>query len=388
MTLPAELQELASVTRQRAWDRLAPMAAGIDRAQRFSSEAWEEICVMGVPGLPFPETEGGAGAPALAFLVTLEQIAYSCAVAALYPGTTIQVAQAILEHGTTSAREQWAAKLISGQAMASWAFTEPQTGSDPRQLTTRARAVSGGWVLDGQKAFVSYAEEAAVALVFARVEGTDDAVGAFLVETDQQGWRPGPAVEVLGFGGTGACPVYLDAARVDPDGLVGELDSGFQVMLTGEALGKLRVSAINVGIAQRALDEAAGYALDRVHRSTPIGLKFGTIQALLADMYASVLSARALLHETAERYDAGQEIAGRAAALRLVTGRAAREVTSAALQVCGAYGLTRDMVTERLYREGKFYEVAQGSLELQRVIAGKDVLRRTPESDRHRWRDD
>jgi alkylation response protein AidB-like acyl-CoA dehydrogenase len=383
--LSPELQELARVTRQRAWARLAPLAADVDRQQRFSSELWEEVCAMGVPALPFPLAEGGADASALAFLVTLEQIAYSCAVAALYPGTTIQVAQAILQHGAPTLRKRWAHKLISGTAMGAWAFTEPQTGSDPRQLTTRARAVSDGWVLDGQKAFISYAAQASVALVFARVD--EGAVGAFLVETGQDGWTTGPAVEVLGFGGTGACPVYLDSVWVPADGLIGEMDGGFEVMLTGEALGKLRVSAINVGIAQRALDEAAGYALDRTHRSTPIGTKFGTIQALLADMNASVLSARALLHETAERYDAGQEIAGRAASLRLVTGRAAHEVTSSALQVCGAYGLTRDMVVERLYREGKFYDVAQGSLELQRVVSGKELLRRIPPGGREQWRD-
>jgi len=181
--------------------------------------------------------------------------------------------------------------------------------------------------------------------------------------------------------------VRLDAVRVGRDGLVGEVGAGFDVMLAGEALGKLRVAAINVGVAQRALDEATRYALQRTHRGTPIGDKFATVRALLADMSAAVLGARSALYDTAERLDAGGELAGRIAALRLLTGRAATETTSAALQVCGAYGLSREMAVERLYRQAKFYEVAQGSLELQRVIAGKAVLAAFTDERFRRWTD-
>jgi alkylation response protein AidB-like acyl-CoA dehydrogenase len=157
-------------------------------------------------------------------------------------------------------------------------------------------------------------------------------------------------------------------------------------MLAGEALGKLRVSAINVGVAQRALHEATAYALQRTHRGTAIGTKFAGIQSLLADMRAAVLAARALLYETARLHDDGAGISARAAALRLVTGPAARKVTSDAMQICGAYGMTRDLPVERLYREAKFYEVAQGSLELQRVIVAKDVLRSYLPDTHSRWR--
>jgi alkylation response protein AidB-like acyl-CoA dehydrogenase len=291
----------------------------------------------------------------------------------------------LLAHATPDVQEQWLPRLVAGEALAAWAFTEPQTGSDPRQLTTRARRKGDGWVLSGQKAFISYAAEAAVALVF----GVDDdgLVSAFLVDTDQPGWGVGAPVEVMAFGGTGARPVYLDSVQVPASGLIGGPGRGFEVMLTGEALGKLRVSAINVGVAQRALHEATAFALQRTHRSTPIGEKFASIQSLLADMRAAVLAARALLYETAELHDIdGGGTGPRAAALRLVSGRAAREVTSNALQICGAYGMSRDMPLERLYREAKFYEVAQGSLELQRVIVGKDVLRSFGPDVHQRWR--
>jgi alkylation response protein AidB-like acyl-CoA dehydrogenase len=384
--LDPELQELARSVRTQAWRALAARAAELDRAQRFDPQVWETIRELGVVPLAFDDDEGGAAGSALALVVALEQIAYACAVAALYPGTTIQVIRALLDHARPGRRERWVRRLLAGDAIACWAFTEPQTGSDPKQLLTRARRDGEGWILDGEKAFISYAAVADLALVFAVTD--DGAVGAFLAETHQPGWSPGRPVEVLAYGATEACPVRLDGLRVAPDGLVGEVGDGFQVMLAGEGLGKLRVAAINVGVAQRALDEATRYAAQRTHRGTAIGAKFPTVQALLADMSAAVLGARAALYDTAERAAGGDaDLAGRAAALRLLTGRAATEVTSDALQVCGAYGLTRELPLERLYREAKFYEVGQGSLELQRVIAGKAVLAGFAGSHFEQWRD-
>ena len=384
--LDPDLQELARSVRAQAWRALAGRAAELDRAQRFDPQVWAAVRDLGIIPLPFAEDDGGAGGSALALVVALEQVAYACASAALYPGTTIQVIRALLDHAQPAVRERWVPRLMSGDALACWAFTEPQTGSDPKQLLTRARRDGDGWTLHGQKAFVSYAAAADVALVFAVTD--NGATGAFLAETDQPGWSLGEPVAVLAYGAAEARPVHLDGARVTPDGLVGEIGGGFRVMLAGEAVGKLRVAAINVGVAQRALDEATRYAVQRTHRGTPIGQRFPTVQALLADMSAAVLGARAALYDTADRVPSeGADLAGRVAALRLLTGRAATEVTSAALQVCGAYGLTRDLPLERLFREAKFYEVAQGSLELQRVLAGKAVLAGFAESRFENWRD-
>jgi alkylation response protein AidB-like acyl-CoA dehydrogenase len=384
--LDPELQALARSVRKQAWRSLAAPAAELDKRQRFDRRTWAAVCDLGIIPLSFAEADGGAGGSTLALAVALENVAYACATAALYPGTTIQVIRALLDHAAPTVQQRWVPRLMAADALASWAFTEPQTGSDPRQLRTRARRVESGWLLEGEKAFISYAAEAEVALVFAVTE--EGEVAAFLTETDQPGWSPGAPVEALAFGAAEARSVHLDGVRVAAHGLVGELGNGFEVMLAGEGVGKLRVAAINVGVAQRALDEATRYARQRTHRETAIGAKFPTVQALLADMSAAVLAARAALYETAARLDAGAgDLAGRLAALRLITGRAATEVTSAALQVCGAYGLTRDLPLERLYREAKFYEVAQGSLELQRVIAGKAVLAGFSDDRFENWKD-
>ncbi len=378
MRLAADLETFRCTVRTRAVDRIGPHANELDREQRFSQRVWNELRDLEMFGLPFPESVGGLGGSFLAFIVATEEIATVSASAALYPGTTIQVAWALLQRGTPAQIARWLPAMVGGDAPVAWAFTEPQTGSDPRQLTTRATPDGDDWRLSGQKAFISFARPAAVAMVFARTPG--EGVGAFLVETAQAGWSVGEPCELMAFGGGEPAPVYLDDVHVPADQVIGDPHWGFDVMLAGEAQGKVRAAAICVGIAQRAIDEAARYALTRMHRGQPIGEKFATIQGLLGDMEASVLGARALVLHAADLIDAGEPVTKLAAAARIVAGRAARETTSNALQICGAYGLTREMVVERLYREGKFFEVAQGVAEIQKVIVAKQVLaeHRTP----------
>jgi alkylation response protein AidB-like acyl-CoA dehydrogenase len=382
MILSEELDAYRRTIFEQASERIGPLVRDLDIGQRFCRQVWDELRRMEIFALPFPESVGGRGGSFLAFVAATEEIARVGAAAALYPGTTVQVAMTLLEHGTPAQLDRWLPALLTGDHPAAWAFTEPQTGSDPRQLETVAAPDGDTWVLSGHKLFISFAAHAAFALVFARTPG--DGVGAFLVDTDQPGWSVGPPFELLAFGGGEPSPVFLDHVRVPTDALIGDPANGFGVMLAGEAQGKIRAAAICVGIAQRAIDEAVGYALERTHRGQPIGVKFASIQTLLGDMEASLLAARALTLDAAQLIDNGTPVAETAAAARIVAGKAAREVTSAAMQIGGAYALTRDLPFERLYREGKFFEVAQGVTEIQKIIVAKQLLRHSPVGRRGR----
>jgi alkylation response protein AidB-like acyl-CoA dehydrogenase len=373
LRLPDALESFRLSLRQRAEARIGPLVAGIDERGTFSAELWSELRDAGIFGLPFAEELGGQGGSFLAFAVATEELARVGAIAGLYPGTTVQVAGTVLALGTAEQRARWLPPLIAGEAPAAWAFTEPQTGSDPKQIeTTAVRRPSGDWVLSGQKLFISYARQAMVALVFARVE---QGLATFLVPTDTTGYRPGTPFRLLGFGGGEAAPLFLDDVVLPADALLGEAGRGFEAMLAGEAEGKVRASAINVGIAQRAVEEAGRYALQRQHRGEAIADKFPTIRALLGEMDAEVQAGRVLVRSVAQLIDDGApDIARATAAARIVTGRAAREVTSNALQICGAYGWTTELVVERLYREAKFFEVTQGVTEIQKTIVARAVL--------------
>jgi alkylation response protein AidB-like acyl-CoA dehydrogenase len=370
--LTAELAEFRDTIGARAMARISSYVDVLDRDQRFSPEVWAEVRDLELFGLSFPSSVGGLDGSFLAFVVATEAIASVSASAALYPGTTVQVAATIMRLGTHEQIERWVPRMVRGHSPVAWAFTEPQTGSDPRQLETTAVPDGDAWRLNGQKLFISYARQASSALVFARTPG--GSVGAFLVETSTPGWSTGTPFELLALGGGEPAPIFLDDVLVPGDQLIGARDAGFDAMLAGEAQGKVRAAAICVGIAQRAIDEAAAYALQRTHRGESIARKFPTIQGLLGEMEATTLAARALVHHAAELIDLGAAVGREAAAARVVAGRAAREVTSAAMQVCGAYGLTRELPVERLYREGKFFEVAQGVAEIQRAIVGRHVI--------------
>ncbi|MEU7817113.1 acyl-CoA dehydrogenase family protein [Pseudonocardia sp. NPDC049154] len=376
--LEPELEALRAAVDGQAARTVAPLAEKVDRGQAFSPELWAAVRDIGLTRLPFAEEHGGEGGTVRAYVVATREVARHSPVGALYPGTTIQVAMTLLQHGTPEQVARWVPRLVSGESVASWAFTEPATGSDPRQITTRAERTDAGWRLTGAKQFISFAGQADVALVFARTSET--ALGAFLVDTTDPAWSVGEPSEVLSMGGTEARPVALDGVLAE--GLVGPVDGGFDVMIAGEAFGKLRAATISAGIAARALEEASAYALTREHRGTPIGRKFPTIQALLGKAAASTLAAESLLLTCADLLDRKQSVPAEAASARLVSGRAAREATEAALHVCGAYGLTKDMVVERLYREAVFFDVSQGVTEIQQVIVARELLAEAAKSGR------
>jgi len=373
LRLPVEphLELLRTSISRRAMEIIRPLAREVDRDQAFSPALWAAVCRLGLSRIPFHEDHGGEGGTIRAYIVASTTLAEHCAVAALYPGTSIQVAQALLKHGTREQINTYVPRLVAGDVIAAWAFTEPATGSDPRQISTTATRLDGRWMLNGCKQFISYAHQADLALVFARTSETT--LGAFLVETTSPGWSVGVPCEVLSMGGTEARPVYLDNVPA-VGGVVGPPESGFDIMLSGEAFGKLRAAAISVGVARRALQEARGYGLAREHRGVAIVRKFPALQSLLGRAGAHVLAADALVLACADLVDGGRQIPAEAASARLVAAQAAREAAAAALHVCGAYGLTREMDVERLYREAVFYDVAQGVAEIQESIVGRELL--------------
>lgn len=337
----------------------------------FDPELFGIVRQLGVTGVPFPVEAGGGGGSFLAFIVAIAELARGSISAAGYAGTAAQVARAIISRGTPAMVEQWVRPLLANEILASWAFTEPGTGSDPRQIETTANADGSDWLISGEKTFISFAPEAAVAIVFARVGS--GRLGAFVVDTAAGGWQAGPPMTLLADGFLTA-PVTLDRVRVPREAVLGDPEDGFSLLIASEAEGKLRGCATCIGIAERALEEATTYALTREHRGTPIGRKFPTLQSLLGDMGARLLSARSLAQSVAAKVDDGADVIGDAAAAKLIATEAAREVTSNAVQVCGAYGLSRELVVERLYREGKMFDVIQGAAEIQRIIVARELM--------------
>lgn len=372
LSLPEELEAFRASLRQAVDARIVPLNAEVERTHGVVTELWEIVRDLEVTPIPFPAEVGGSDGSFLAFALAIEELARGSNVASAY--ASIQMARTLLRVGSEAQIDEWVPRLVGNEIMSSWAFTEPQTGSDPGQIETRAVPDGSDWVIDGQKLFISFAHHAAVALVFAKVPS--ERIGAFLTDTANPGWVPGEPIDVA-HGHLDTCPVFLDGLRVPASAVVGDVERGFDVLLATEAEAKVAGAASAVGMAERALEEASRYALHRLHRDTPIGRKFQTIQSLLGDMAAVVLAARSFTRAVADKIDRGERVGKEAAALKIFATRTAREVTSNALQVCGAYGLTADMPLLALYRDAKISEVYGGVAEIQRIIVARDTLNET-----------
>ncbi|GMU79967.1 MAG: hypothetical protein AMXMBFR46_27550, partial [Acidimicrobiia bacterium] len=284
------------IARRIADERLAPLAAAVDRDQRFSEDLWREVFDFGLPGIPFPSELGGGGGSFREYCDVIEAFARRAAITTTYHAPAVLVATALADFSPALA-DGLVTPILTGSRRVCWAFTEPQTGSDPRQIATRVRRAGDEWVLDGEKAFITLASLADHALVFARDDR--DRLNAVLVDTDQPGWQAAEPLEFMAFGGGATGSVFLDGVTAPLDRLIGDPGQGFEIMLRGEAAGKIRASATCVGIAQRALELAVQYAREREHRGEPIGTKFQTIQWLLGEIGAAVEAARALAQEAA-----------------------------------------------------------------------------------------
>lgn len=366
-----DLEQLRAATRAFAIAEVAPRAAELDLQNAWPDDLWKLVHGLGVTGVAFPASIGGGGGGYLEFVVMIEELARASAAAALLPAVNVLAARAVHLYGPPSLQARVLEGLVTGDLRACWAFTEPATGSDPKALTTRATRAAGGWRVSGTKSFISHSSVADVAVVFAK---SSEGVTALCVDTHQPGFVPGARYDLVGLRGADTGDLNLDDAFAAEDAVLGTPGEGFDILLAVEAEAKVRSSAMCVGMAQAALDEALIYARHRLHRGVPIGEKFPTTQALIADIAVAAESARRLTYHAAS--ELGTSTFARTAAMaKLHAATSARHAASLSMQVHGAYGYTNDYPIARIYRDAKAYEMIQGAAELQRVIVARSLLR-------------
>jgi alkylation response protein AidB-like acyl-CoA dehydrogenase len=363
-----DLDEILATVAKVGRDRIAPVARRLDEGEWIDS-VWDDLCALGVPGLCIPEEYGGLGAPYSAYLAVTAELARWSAVAGLIPALNVLVSRALIAHAAGAVAARYVPRLAEGSWKACWCFTEAETGSDPKAITTRAEPTEDGrWLLSGEKVFISHSSHADIAVVFATL---DSRLTAFVGPT-AQGFMAGPREPLMGFAGADTGQVSFD--RMPVSDVVGQFGQGFSVLVAGEAEAKLRASAICQGIARNALGQAVAYARARTHRGQPIGEKFQTIQWLLAECGARVEAIDALVERGGRLVDSGAATGSSAAKIKLMVSRLTREVVSDAMQVHGAYGFSRHFDIEMLYRQAKMYELVQGVSEINRIIIARDLL--------------
>ncbi|MCX6011064.1 MAG: acyl-CoA dehydrogenase family protein [Chloroflexi bacterium] len=350
---------------------IKPRAAEIDASGQFPFKLAKEIGKRGYQGLPYPAEYGGSGAGYLSYALALEQLCQaSMTVGAIMAINTVPE-EALFRFGNEEQKRRLLTPLARGEKLGGIAFTEAETGSDPKAITTASKKSGDSYIINGQKQFVALAPAANLALVFARGEGKR--LNAFVVDTSSQGYNLREPCQTMGLKGLGTSVVYLDDIRVPEENLLGEEGQGFDILREAISLGRLGAAVEGVAVAQAALDVAIDYAKQRKAMGRAIA-KLPTIQWHLAEMASRVEAARLLVYRTAFARDQGQDIKYESSLAKLFASRIAVEVTGMAMQVGGSYGTMTTMPLERLYRDAKMTEIYVGISEIQRNIIAERLI--------------
>jgi alkylation response protein AidB-like acyl-CoA dehydrogenase len=362
---------LQSLARDFAVREIAPRAMEIDRTGEFPFELAKRIGEQGFRGLPYPEKYGGGNAGYTAFLLVLEQLCQaSVAVGAIMAVNTVPE-EGIFRFGTEEQKQRLLAPLASGQWLGGIGFTEADTGSDPRMIKTVARREGNGYVINGQKMFMSLAPALDVVLLFARYE---DGLNAYIVESKSPGFSVQEVLDTMGLRGLGSSIVNLDDVHVPQENLIGEMGQGFDILLDAISVERMSVAMQGVAVAQASLELSLEYAKQRQAAGRPIA-RMQAIQQPLAEMAARVEAARWLVYRTAFLRDQGQaNIQYEASMAKLFASQVAVEVTRLAMQIHGSFGVVKSLPLERYYRDAKMTEIYVGISEVHRSIIANRLI--------------
>ncbi|GAA3432475.1 acyl-CoA dehydrogenase family protein [Kutzneria kofuensis] len=365
-----EAEDLISLVREICRDELAPRASADEEAGHFPREAIRLLGKTGLLGLPYPEELGGGGQPYEVYLQVLEEIAASWLTVAEAISVHVMSCYPLATFGSDEQRERWLPDMIGGDLLGAYALSEPQAGSDPAGMTTRAVRDGNDYVLNGTKAWITHAGVADFYTVMART----GEVSCFLVDGKSEGLSAAERERTMGLTGSPVAQLRFDDVRVPAERRIGNEGSGLKFALSALDSGRLGIAACAVGLAQAALDEAVNYARERRQFGRPI-IEFQGMEFLLADMAAAVESARATYLEAARRRDRKLPFSRQASIAKLVATDAAMKVTTDAVQVLGGAGYTRDFPAERYMREAKVLQIFEGTNQIQRMVIGRHLAR-------------
>ena len=374
--MSTDLRDVRDLARDFARKEVAPLASRTDREHRFPEEAIARAGELGLLGIMVPAEYGGAGMSHQAFAILIEEIARVCASTAVIVDVHTSVGvEPIYTHGTEEQRRRWLPRLASGELLGAFALTEPGAGSDAASLATTARKTDGGYVLNGQKTFITNLGRAGTYIVMARTGGAGaSGISAFVVEAATPGLRCGAPFAKMGLNGSPTGELFLEDCFVPDNHLLGGEGRGFAVAMSGLDAGRIGISAQALGLAEGALDDAVAYARDRQQFGRPIA-EFQGLQWMLADMATQVEAARLLCFRAAEMCDAGLPFTQEASMAKLFCTDTAMRVTIDAVQVLGGYGYMEEFPAARRMRDAKACQIYEGTNQVQRVVIARGLLR-------------
>jgi short-chain 2-methylacyl-CoA dehydrogenase len=371
--LSEEHELVRRTVREFAVDRVAPVAAELDREHRFPYELVRELAELGLMGMTIPEDYGGAGADTLSYAIAVEELtrvdsSVAITVAAHHSLGTLP----IFQFGSEEQKREWLPQLASGEKLAAFGLTEPDAGSDAGATRTRAELSDGEWVINGSKMFITNAGTDITACITITARTGDDEVSNIIVPNGAEGYEIAAPMEKLGWRASDTRELSFRDVRVPKGNLLGPRGKGFQQFLEILDGGRISVAAMGVGLAQGAYDLASAYAKEREQFGKPIA-RFQAIQFALADMATEIEAGRSMVYKAAWLKDQGRPFGKEAAMAKLYTGELSHRVANAALQIHGGYGFMEESPIARLYRDQKILEIGEGTNEVQRMVIAKHL---------------
>ncbi|GGE34976.1 isovaleryl-CoA dehydrogenase [Halopseudomonas oceani] len=370
---------LREQTRNLVDAELAPRAAEIDRENQFPQDMWRRFGDMGLLGITVPEEYGGSGLGYLAHVVAMEEISRgSASVGLSYGAHSNLCVNQINRNGTPEQKAKYLPKLISGEHIGALAMSEPNAGSDVVSMKLRAERRGDHFVLNGSKMWITNGPDAHVYVIYAKTEPEKGPHGitAFIVERDWAGFSRSPKLDKLGMRGSNTCELVFDNVEVPVENILGQVNGGVKVLMSGLDYERVVLSGGPTGIMQSCMDVVVPYIHDRQQFGQSIG-EFQLIQGKVADMYTQLNASRAYLYAVAQACDRGETTRKDAAGVILYTAESATQMALDAIQILGGNGYINDYPTGRLLRDAKLYEIGAGTSEIRRMLIGRELFNET-----------
>jgi len=378
MKLTEDIELLRETTRRFAEESIAPRAASIDESNEFPQELWTTLGEMGLLGITIPESHGGSEMGYLAHLVAMEEISRASASVGLSYGAHSNLcADNLYRNGNEAQREKFVPRLVSGEFKGALAMSEPGAGSDVvGSMACRAEKHGDVWVANGSKMWITNGPECDVAIVYMRTAGKEagsQCMTAFLIEKGMPGFTKAQKLDKLGMRGSNTCELVFDDCEIPEDNVLGEVNQGVKILMSGLNSERLVLSGGPIGIMQACLDNVLPYVRERKQFDRRLG-DFGLMQAKIGNMYAALQSSRGFAYQTAVAYDAGEKSRIDAAACLLHSSSSAVNVALEAIQALGGNGYINEYPTGRLLRDAKLYDIGAGTNEIRRMLIGRELV--------------
>jgi acyl-CoA dehydrogenase len=375
-----DFKDILDAVREFVRTRVIPLEEQIEEEDRIPDALIEESKEMGLFGWAIPEEYGGIGLDPVQDVQLAMELGYTTPAFRSLFGTNNGIAgQVLVNYGTDEQRQQWLPRLASGEVIASFALTEADAGSDPSGMRTTAVKEGDTYRINGSKRFITNAQLAQVLVVFARTDpstaGTTKGISAFLVDTNAAGVTIGPHDKKMGQAGAWTSEIFFDDVVVGTDRLIsGEEEVGFRAAMASLAKGRLHISAICVGQAQRILDESVKHAATATQGGQPIGT-FQLIQGMLGESYAELRAAKALALDAARDFQDGTDRKLGPSASKLYASEMLGRVADRGVQIHGGLGYMRSVPVERFYRAARLFRIYEGTSEVQKLVLARQLLK-------------